>query len=591
MRPLAALLLFLSLSLLSPSFARGPPTPLRIPVVESLRIPAEDMTTLTLIEESFQPLVVLGSLPGPGGPLSPHAAGPSMGRKPDVEESRNGRRHEALPRPWWFFKGLETSLEAATTFCVVDVQEDEGERKRRPGMKRKTETLVGDERDDGRGLEEKGAKKGEDKNRGDVPEKEREKGGKKENREEEVIESLEGPKPLEMSLRRFALEGSRRWPHAVANITQGIGTSIPVPTLLQDADFELLDMRRTHLHHARAGWAGHVTHHEGHDVTTAVVCAMEGQLQFLLSPFSLQWQSLQCGADECLLQVPSDKTPDEGRPEVFLARAQVLPDSCLYMPQGWQWQVRAEGDTTFLWLAWQDDLVLRDDVIAALLPLDEDDQGGGGEEAQAQRGRSAGGKTGAKKGKSTGPATLWEVLPTDPLPPLVLWGEQDPLPHLLGQYLLSDHQLTFDAFYERFRIDRLLLPDLVDCPPECQSLAASIFSLLDASADGLLNQLDATYLTRASVRSLTLQLDDLLDELSDMGTEQWVHVVKGDSGPREAFLGRAKDRMVSSAQSQVRRWIDGDLEGADEGALKEHLPELYSQVVAARENTDGKEEL
>ncbi|XP_063602903.1 uncharacterized protein LOC134778899 [Penaeus indicus] len=316
----------------------------------------------------------------------------------------------------------------------------------------------------------------------------------------------------------------------------------------------------------------------------------------ILSPFSLPWQFLQCGADECLLQVPSDGASDEGRPEVFLARAQVLPDSCLYMPQGWQWQVRAEEDTTFLWLAWQDDLVLRDDVIAALLPPDEDDQGRGGEDDQAQSGRSAGGKstntrTGAKKGKSTGPATLWEILPTDPLPPLVLWGEQDPLPHLLGQYLLSGHQLSFDAFYERFRIDRLLLPDLVDCPPECQALAASIFSLLDASADGLLNQLDATYLTRASVRSLTLQLDDLLDELRDMGTEQWVHVVQGDSGPREAFLGRAKDRMVSSAQSQVRRWIDGDLEGADEEALKEHLPELFSQVVAARENTDGKEEL
>lgn len=72
-----------------------------------------------------------------------------------------------------------------------------------------------------------------------------------------------------------------------------------------------------------------------------------------------------------------------------------------------------------------------------------------------------------------------------------------------------------------------------------------------------------------------------------MGTEQWVHVVQGDPGPREAFLGRAKDRMVSSAQAQVRRWIDGDLEGADEEALKEHLPELYSQVVAARENEDA----
>ncbi|XP_069974203.1 uncharacterized protein [Penaeus vannamei] len=434
-----------------------------------------------------------------------------------------------------------------------------------------------------------------------------------------------------------------------------------------------------------------------------------------------------------------------------------------------QWQVRAEGDTTFLWLAWQDDLVLHDDVIAALFPLDDDDQGRTPRKEPPQIRYNRSHRWGQitsdqfishqissyhiRSVHITSDQSISHQITSDqfishltrsdyiksyqtifiidgrqgrnphrscdavgdpahrPPPPLVLWVEQDPLPHLLGQYLLPDLHLSFDAFYRRFLIDRLLLPDLVDCPPEWQSLAASIFNLLDASADGLLNQLDATYLTRASVRSLTLQLDDLLDELRDMGTEQWVHVVQvkvvtagvsilfvfvissvnyislvmilmmgptvegissnelirrtqighpiflGNtsdnlsgivlecifgssqmaistfylskvkkkmwdiirnstklfgglfvsshrchqlsgfcvalicSRPREAFLGRAKDRMVSSAQAQVRRWIDGDLEGADEEALKEHLPELYSQVVAARENEDGKEEL
>lgn len=607
MRPLAALLLALSLALLSPSAARGPPPPLRFPVVEALSIPAEDMTTLTLVEESFQPLLVPGALPGPGGRAPALGPEPSEGRRPGAEGPRafggaegprGGRRRGAVPRSWWLFEGAGASLEAATTFCVVDVEaEEEGERNGRAGRKERPEEVVGGERDGGRGRGENGAKKGEDddderKRKGDgVAGKERKTEGKEKKREREVKESLEGPKTLEMSLRRFVLEGSRRWPHAVTSVSEGIGTSIMIPTLLHGADFGFLDMKRTHLHHARAGWGGHVTQREGQEVTAAVVCVMEGQLQFLITPFPLQWQSLQCGPEECLLQLPSGEAADEGRPEAFLARAQVAPGSCLYVPQAWQWQVRAEGDTTFLWLAWQDDLVLHDDVIAALFPLDDDDQGGGGEGVQAQGGRSAGGRTDAKEGTPTDPATLWEILPTDPLPPLVLWGEQDPLPHLLGQYLLPDLHLSFDAFFRRFRIDRLLLPDLVDCPPECQSLAASIFNLLDASADGLLNQLDATYLTRAGVRSLTLQLDELLDELRDMGTEQWVHVVQGDPGPREAFLGRAKDRMVSSAQAQVRRWIDGDLEGADEEALKEHLPELYSQVVAARENEDGKEEL
>ncbi|ROT77536.1 hypothetical protein C7M84_003819 [Penaeus vannamei] len=233
---------------------------------------------------------------------------------------------------------------------------------------------------------------------------------------------------------------------------------------------------------------------------------MEGQLQFLITPFPLQWQSLQCGPEECLLQLPSGEAADEGRPEAFLARAQVGPAPASTCPGrgGWQWQVRAEGDTTFLWLAWQDDLVLR------RTPRKEPPQ------ILRRCGRSC---------------------PQTPSPPLVLWGEQDPLPHLLGQYLLPDLHLSFDAFFRRFRIDRLLLPDLVDCPPECQSLAASIFNLLDASADGLLNQLDATYLTRAGVRSLTLQLDELLDELRDMGTEQWVHVVQGPHPGQPIVLG------------------------------------------------------
>nr|XP_027210918.1 uncharacterized protein LOC113804267 [Penaeus vannamei] len=262
-----------------------------------------------------------------------------------------------------------------------------------------------------------------------------------------------------------------------------------------------------------------------------------------------------CGPEECLLQLPSGEAADEGRPEAFLARAQVGPAPASTCPgRGgwseplryllvviiiviiavvvfivialWQWQVRAEGDTTFLWLAWQDDLVLRDDVIAALFPLDDDDQGGGGEGVQARGGGLRGGGRTPRKEPPQILRRCGRSCPQTPSPPLVLWGEQDPLPHLLGQYLLPDLHLSFDAFFRRFRIDRLLLPDLVDCPPECQSLAASIFNLLDASADGLLNQLDATYLTRAGVRSLTLQLDELLDELRDMGTEQWVHVVQ-----------------------------------------------------------------
>lgn len=42
--------------------------------------------------------------------------------------------------------------------------------------------------------------------------------------------------------------------------------------------------------------------------------------------------------------------------------------------------------------------------------------------------------------------------------------------------------------------------------------------------------------------------------------------------------------MVQSARRSVKRWVDGDLEGADEDALKQHLPSLHAKVLEARHN-------
>lgn len=42
--------------------------------------------------------------------------------------------------------------------------------------------------------------------------------------------------------------------------------------------------------------------------------------------------------------------------------------------------------------------------------------------------------------------------------------------------------------------------------------------------------------------------------------------------------------MVQSAKRSVKRWVDGDLEGADEDTLKEHLPSLHAKVLEARHN-------
>lgn len=74
--------------------------------------------------------------------------------------------------------------------------------------------------------------------------------------------------------------------------------------------------------------------------------------------------------------------------------------------------------------------------------------------------------------------------------------------------------------------DRTLLPDLVDCPKECQSSAHTIFSLLDTDADGLLTAADATMLTPTTFTLLTQELDELVDELVELGQEQWYQIMQ-----------------------------------------------------------------
>lgn len=70
------------------------------------------------------------------------------------------------------------------------------------------------------------------------------------------------------------------------------------------------------------------------------------------------------------------------------------------------------------------------------------------------------------------------------------------------------------------------MPDLVDCPKECQSSAHTIFSLLDTDADGLLTAADATMLTPTTFTLLTQELDELVDELVELGQEQWYQIMQ-----------------------------------------------------------------
>ncbi|XP_042221016.1 uncharacterized protein LOC121865566 isoform X1 [Homarus americanus] len=471
------------------------------------------------------------------------------------------RRDVAALKPWTF-PALNTSLEATTTFCVAS----EGSRA--------VKDCIG---------------KGERDEEGE--------------REEDSKRCTSEEVDAQVSLRRFGKEGEGRWGHAFTTITKDIGSAVVVPRFLNDADLTSVDLTQTGLHHVRRGWTSQV--YEKDTTTSAsVMCVVEGRLSLTLTPFTLAWDQLKCGPEVCELSAtPTEEEKLNSEIHAFLTHASVLPRGCLYMPPEWQWSAEAPVDTTCLWFTWQDDLVIREDVLNHLFSPDEDSASTDdevekpsvdkpGEQKKKQRGAPEGQPRKAS-------STLWEALPKGHKRPLLLWGEENPFFHLIRRYLLSDRHLLLHTFLDQFPIDRILLPDLVDCPRECLTTATTIFTILDTDGDEVLTARDATYLTQDTFSSLTHHLDDLVDELKDLAKDQWKDVKETTEDARQEFLKRAKERMVASAIASVNRWKSGDLEGVDEELLKENLPDIYAQILTAREETTaapplsstGREEL
>ncbi|XP_071515712.1 uncharacterized protein [Panulirus ornatus] len=500
---------------------------LHLPLVELPTLLHEELSTVDFIDESYQPLVISGSLGlGTVAALAP-----------------------------WTFANLNTSLEATTTFCIASTGFQGLEVKSGDAGGHRGKTTAGDEGkevdDDQRSVDDGGS---------------------------------------QMSLRRFGVEGSGQWLHAVTNITKDIGSVVALPRLLDDADLAYVDLTKTGLHHVRAGWTEQVS---GRASVTgaAVVCVLEGHVSLTLTPYELPWQHLKCAGEWCevLLATEEGEMNLEDYANAFVTQASVFARACIYAPPGWQWSTTATLDTTFIWLAWKEDVVLREEVIDGLFPPDEESAPKVGYEEEGISLRrdehtvKTGGTGASHRRRRRRSSTLWDVLPKSPSPPLLLWGDQNPLLHLTRRYLLTDQDFDVHAFLDMFRIDRTLLPDLVDCPRECVSVATTIFALLDTDADGVLTPGDATYWTQETFASLSHQLDDLVDELKELSRDQWVNNVEhGGGDTRQAFLERAKERLTASALASVKRWVAGDLEDTDEQTLKEKLPELYDQILAAR---------
>lgn len=530
-------------------FASDSPKPqIELPLVKAYEASSKDITAEEFIDVSYQPVLITDAL---------------------------DRKTVTKLAPWSFAR-LNASLEAATTFCAVA-------------------TVAG-----GATLEETV----EDKAKGEGEEKDGAKIKENERMVKEIEESSDNDLKnqneiagktwdiTQVSLRKFGLGGRGFSDEAFVNVTRDIGKVVRLPGFLESFDFD--DVIRAGLHYTRRGWTSQIDKNSRSFYSASVLCMVEGHVSVSLTPFPVRWDGMTCQENSCTLRV--DEAASQGLPEqIFLVKAELGQRDCLFMPMEWMWQASASVDAVALRIIWEDDLTIRDDVLDELLSEGEmkQDFDEGPHLKEDIESNPSGRKKNRRRHSSR---TLWEVLPrglrrTSP----VLWSDENPLLHLVKFYLLSSQRRSKTQFLNDFRVDRVILPNLVDCPPECQAAATNIFTLLDADSDGILSEEDALHLTQDAFDALSSELDDLMDELRDLGAEQWEIAAK--AGGDSKFMERAKDRMVEGAKASMRRWVEGDMDEQEERNLKENNPSLYEDILAARERkaseaiSEGKDEL
>ncbi|XP_068238089.1 uncharacterized protein [Palaemon carinicauda] len=605
-----------------------PKSYINLPLVHVYKASAKDISMEEFIDNSYQPVMITAAL--------------------DKKTVRN-------LSPWSFAR-LHASLEAATTFCAVatdggkiveenvggklgkkegeklEVKEEEAlEEKEGETLEKKEGEKLDEnegeklEKKEGETLENKGEtleNKGEklEENKGDKLEKNENQKGEtivndekksKQNRGKDVHANKEKERKkyeqmkethnevkeesweiVEVSLRRFGLEANKFSGEAFVNVTKDFGKLLRLPEFLEWFDFDAVI--RAGLHYTRRGWLSQIDRRSRSFHSASVVCILEGHVSVYLTPFPVQWEYMTCQEDTCTLRV-GKSTPDEMHEDLFLVRAELDQRDCLFLPLEWIWQASSSVDSIALRMIWEDDLTIRDDVVDSILSEGEMKHDIHEESELSEDMESN--KTYRKKNMRRRPSrTIWEVLPqglrrSSP----VLWSSENPLLHLVRFYLLSSQRRDATEFLHDFIYDRIILPNLVDCPPECQTAASNIFILLDANSDGILSEEDAMHLTRDTFDALSSELDDLMDELREFGVEQWESVAKagGDSN----FMQRAKDRMVEGVKVSMRRWVAGDMDEQEERNLKENNPGLYEDILAARKTKasadvmEGKDEL
>ncbi|CAL4070765.1 unnamed protein product [Meganyctiphanes norvegica] len=389
-----------------------------------------------------------------------------------------------------------------------------------------------------------------------------------------------------MSLRKFYKYPAERTAHAVTNITTHMGSSTNLPQFLADADFSFLDFTKTTLHHSRKGWSDH----EDKMSSTSVMCSIEGSLKALFKPFHTSWDKLKCDEDSCNLE-EEDVSTEEINLLVTIT-GDLNPRECIYIPQGWSWKLSAPEDATYLWLAWEEDLILLEDALDSLVLEVEDDIEGSGVQPDSVQQSANELKSSDQDQPQRVPGKLSDYLPTHLKKTPTLWSSATHIRHVINRYLLTERNLVDkDAFVAKLKSDRILCPHLVDCSGECDSAVRGIFHQLDVDDNGVLNADDADNLLPKTYRTLMHDLDDLVEELSDLAMDQWKGVAKGSKDSRQDFMGRARDRMDESGKSYLERWKRGDMDPEEEAKLKEHMPELYEEIMASRKQESPKDEL
>ncbi|XP_018022950.1 uncharacterized protein LOC108678964 [Hyalella azteca] len=342
-------------------------------------------------------------------------------------------------------------------------------------------------------------------------------------------------------------------------ISPTLADKLEVPSFMRDFDLTHLDWQNSYVLylHPAAKFTTEGRGAEPAELPARFVCVLEGD-----------------GSVSVSSQVAEAAATTKGA----RLRGAYGAGDCLLLPKSWAFEVAASSATSLMLLSWTEDVTLSEAFMERLL----ENNAAKVSVMSQQKALPSSDRDDSDR------LTLSHFMPSVRPSKRMAWLDKPKLPYIFTRFFFSKvPYLDLEEFVNLMKVDANVFPSLVDCSPksECFFLLSYIFKQLDFNADGQLNQDDLKSLTPARYQELSAELDDLIQEVTDVATDQWEEALAARSAGRAQasrwteFAGRAQEKKLASARTTAQRVAQGDLSYEEIAIIRQTLPGLYEQLV------------